>query len=255
MKIRILEIGHKEFKLPRKEGYSRIFVGPEKDELAKEGDFRDDNGQNISQMNPYYCELTAIYWAWKNLDEDVLGFAHYRRHFMSSKNQWSFVKISEVSKIILENAIILPKAHQLFDRTVLEDYGAHHNVGDMKKIRKIIEEKYPQYTYAFDIVMSRNYYHPYNMFIMHHKELDEYCNFLFDVLKSSEDKINYLDYNAFDARVFGFISERLLDVWIYAEKKEYYELPVHMFEKSFSKILLYAGNFVKRRIGKKGDKI
>ena len=39
-----------------------------------EGMLRDNEGENISDKNPLYCELTAQYWAWKNEDLDYYGF-------------------------------------------------------------------------------------------------------------------------------------------------------------------------------------
>ena len=41
----------------------------------------DDEGDNISNKNKTYCELTAQYWAWKNMEADYYGFFHYRRYF------------------------------------------------------------------------------------------------------------------------------------------------------------------------------
>ena len=75
--IKLIIATHKEFQMPQnKELYLPIQVGSEgKDDLGYQ---RDNTGENISLLNPYYCELTGLYWAWKNLDCDYLGLVHYR---------------------------------------------------------------------------------------------------------------------------------------------------------------------------------
>lgn len=82
-KIKILIVGHKETPVLTDDIYLPIWVG------AKLSDKRiplpwvgDDTGENISEKNKEYCELTGLYWAWKNLkDIDYVGLCHYRRYF------------------------------------------------------------------------------------------------------------------------------------------------------------------------------
>lgn len=82
MKIQILVAAHKKFPMPTAAGYLPVLVGAKKNYKADIPYQRDDEGDNISEKNPNYNELTAIYWAWKNLkDVDAVGLVHYRRLF------------------------------------------------------------------------------------------------------------------------------------------------------------------------------
>ena len=77
--VKIIIATHKKYRMPDDEMYIPVQVGAEgKDDL---GYTRDNTGDNISNLNSQYCELTGLYWAWKNLDADYVGLAHYRRHF------------------------------------------------------------------------------------------------------------------------------------------------------------------------------
>ena len=69
--------------MPKDEMYLPVHVGAEgKDDIGYQ---KDNTRDNISVKNPFFCELTGLYWAWKNLDADYIGLAHYRRHFTSKK--------------------------------------------------------------------------------------------------------------------------------------------------------------------------
>ena len=83
-RIKILISYHKESEIITSEIMKPIQVGAKASPLDL-GILRDDQGTNISDKNDRYCELTAQYWAWKNLDADYYGFMHYRRHFVLTK--------------------------------------------------------------------------------------------------------------------------------------------------------------------------
>ena len=73
---------HKEFDVPRLENYVPLQVGAEgKEDL---GFLRDNTGDNISVKNPNFCELTGLYWIWKNTNDEYKGVVHYRGYFCKS---------------------------------------------------------------------------------------------------------------------------------------------------------------------------
>ena len=77
--IRIIVAAHKVYEMPKDEMYLPVHVGAAGKKSI--GYQRDDEGENISELNPFFCELTGFYWAWKNLNYDYVGLVHYRRLF------------------------------------------------------------------------------------------------------------------------------------------------------------------------------
>ena len=82
MDIKILVATHKKYWMPDDDVYVPLHVGAEGKESL--GYLPDNTGDHISSKNPSYCELTGLYWAWKNLDCEYIGLCHYRRYFGKS---------------------------------------------------------------------------------------------------------------------------------------------------------------------------
>lgn len=229
--------------------YLPVFVGKEnhpESDITFQGD---NTGENISAKNPYYNELTAIYWGWKNLDVDALGLVHYRRYLSmnSSKDINKVLSGKEIEEMLQDNDIILPSKRRYFVETNESHYRhAHHN-DPFDQMQKIIYEDYPEYKDVFEIVMKRTYAHMFNMFIMKEKPLDEYCTWMFSILNKVEPRIDITDYTDYEKRVYGFLSELLLDVWLEmhpqyktVEVKYVFMEPQNWFKKG--------GNFLLRKL-------
>jgi hypothetical protein len=80
MNIKILVAHHKQGLIIKNDVYLPIHVGKDLSnlELGIQGD---NVADNISYLNPLYCEMTAAYWGWKNIHSDYIGLCHYRRYF------------------------------------------------------------------------------------------------------------------------------------------------------------------------------
>ncbi|MCS8571617.1 DUF4422 domain-containing protein [Pediococcus pentosaceus] len=255
MKIKVMVAAHKEFPMPENKNlYLPVLVGATKN--YKEGiDYqRDDVGENISLKNPNFNELTAVYWAWKNLDADAIGLVHYRRLFSKGGKREldNILNKEQIEQLLEEAPIVLPKKRKYYIESNYSHYVHAHPEEPLDVTRDVIAEKYPRYLNAFDQVMHKTSAHMFNMFIMKKKEFNQYSEWLFDVLFKVEDRIDISGYSVQDARVFGFLSERLMDVWIEANNKKYVEEKwIQLGER---KIMLKALNLIKRKFIKDSKK-
>ena len=192
---------------------------------------RDNVGDNISDKNANYCELTGLYWAWKNMNADYLGLVHYRRYFSKGHIRRHILQQSDVEKLLEKAEVILPKKRNYFIETTYNQYVHAHHEEDLLQTRAILAEKYPTYLPAFDHVMKCTSGHRFNMMLMKREKLDAYCSWLFDVLYELEAQLDISSYTPYDARVFGFVAERLLDVWVETNQIAYVEAPFWYIEK------------------------
>ncbi len=251
MDIKILIATHKPYWMPEDKIYLPVQVGFG-DDL---GFARDNTGDNISTKNRNYCELTAMYWAWKNLEADYIGLAHYRRHFTVRKGTDKHtlpVTYSELEPLLKDNDVLLPKKRYYYIETTYNQYIHAHHKEDLDTTEEIIKEKCPEYLAAYKDVMAKTSGHRFNMFIMKKDIFDNYCEWLFMILSELEIRLDISSYSQNDARVFGFVGERLLDVWINTNKISYKEIPYVFMEKQ--NWLKKGGAFLRRKVTSGKDK-
>lgn len=190
---------------------------------------RDDDGENISEKNLNFCELTGIYWAWKNLDADYVGLAHYRRHF--GKKRDKLLSLDDAKKLFEKTDVILPSKRKYYIESLYSHYDHTMHVEPLDIAGQIIKEKYPDYSAEFEKLKKRTSAHMFNMFVMKKDVFDRYCEWLFDILFELEGRVDTSEYDAFHARFYGRVSELLLDVWLNTNGIEYKEYPFVYMQK------------------------
>ena len=248
MKIRIIVATHKPYWMPSDPMYLPVHAGAAgKDSIGYQ---RDDEGENISLKNAGYCELTGLYWAWKNVDAEYIGLTHYRRHFSNGKRtgdkREKVIGRTELEEKLKEADILLPNPRNYRIETNYSQYVHAHHARDLAAVRKILSELYPEYVRTWDLSMQKTIGHRFNMFVMKKERLDAYCRWLFSILAVLEQRLDISSYNRYDRRVFGFVSERLLDVWIGANGFDYRDIPYVFLENQ--NWLLKGGSFIRRKI-------
>lgn len=235
---KIIVATHKQFTMPADTDlYLPIHVGSEGKEML--GYQCDNEGDNISSLNPYYCELTGLYWAWKNLECDYLGLVHYRRYFTATRQSYSetvdmndiILSKSELQDLFEESDVIVPKKRKYYIETLYSHYAHTHDANHLDVTRQIVSELRPDYIDAFDRVMKQRSGYMFNMFIMSKENVAAYCEWLFPIIDELYKRLDITDYSAFDARLFGRISERLFNVWLAKQDLRVKEIPFIYMEK------------------------
>ena len=157
-------ITHKKFNMIPQENYKVLLVGAYRGHVY--GDCFDDAGDNISEKNANYCELTGVYWLWKNLQkDDYVGIVHYRRLFSRSFSKSKKLSDKDIRKLLGKYDIILP-FKQKMEPNVLEQFCQISGLKkDMDRVRGIIERQCPDYLKSFDSVMTDTEAYLFNMMI------------------------------------------------------------------------------------------
>lgn len=249
LNTKILVAAHKEYKMPKdKELYLPVFVGSA---LHPDTDLKfqsDAEGDNISLKNSNYNELTAIYWAWKNLNADAVGLVHYRRYLSlnTKKSLDDILNRKQVEELLSKNDIILPKKRNYYIETNGSHYFHIHEKEPMNVMRQVISERYPEYSNALETVLKRTSAHMFNMFIMKKDIFDNYCGWMFDILFEVEKRIDITGYSTYEKRVYGFLSELMLDTWLEVNRYKTVEVNFVFMEKQ--NWLKKGGSFLSRKL-------
>lgn len=167
-------------------------------------DIADSLGDNISEKNANYCELTALYWLWKNCNDDFIGLSHYRRRFALCNKDISYIRNNKVDVVLTIPILNVPSVKDMYEK--------NHILKDWERLEQALYILYPEYLPFFYEVQEGNYYFAYNMMIMSHECLNNYCEWLFSILRKCEDSRTERD--TYQNRYLGFLAERLLSVYV-----------------------------------------
>lgn len=202
----------------------------------------DNTGQNISDKNDYYCELTALYWAWKNYQElgnpDYIGLMHYRRHFIFNDNQFPmhpkgfivFPRLDEQYKlkcslndrdmmgVIEKYDLIIP--YNVHVGKVYEQFKEVHDVKYYDMALEILKDKFPEYAPICDEYNDSEEFYAFCMAIYKKDIFFRYAEWIFDILFELFPKIDFRGYTTEESRIVGYIGERLTGIFF---KKLFYE--------------------------------
>lgn len=235
-------VTHKDVKLDAlPEGY-KIIHGGHAQAKEKFGYLGDDMGDNISELNLYLNEVTALYWIWKNTRHSIIGLNHYRRFFTEAQDTtFAVEKIlsrERAEEILQDYDIILPENilvhmssscwQRLLSGGDLEQFAS-------KIFRKHIELKQPEYLASFDHVAEAFTGFQYEIFITRRNIFEAYCEWLFSFLLDATEEIfartniREID-NPRKYRIISFITERMEDVWLWKNRLRIKKLPV-LFRK------------------------
>ena len=233
-------VTHKKVELDNlPDGYEIIHAGKAGNEDL--GYLGDDSGENISRLNLYVNELTALYWVWKNISNTVVGLAHYRRFFTESNDEkFSYEKIltkDAALKILESHDIIVSEIYcgGLTQREfVVNDCGENLTSFGEAVLRKHIMQAQPDYLDAFDFVMNSSTLYKCNMFVTRQKVFDAYCRWLFsfliDATEEAVQKAELQNRSWSPRRLMSFLGERMLTVWLIKNNLRIKELKIMQVE-------------------------
>ena len=239
--IRIFVSAHKPVELFDSQVFQPVQVGASRTDERFIWALCDDEGGNISDLNPMYCELTTQYWAWKNVDADYIGFCHYRRYFDFSdtsheENAYGEV-IDDYIDIVSQREYMLEDAHirkvvKNYDviTTPVEDIRSYMGenstirsqydaapklfVEDLDRVIGILVARHPEYEQDAKAFLAGHTGRFCNMFIMKKQIFYDYCAWLFPLLEEFVASADMNLYSKEGLRTPGHLAERLLNIYL-----------------------------------------
>lgn len=236
MNIKILVCHHKAYPFLKNECFLPVQVGKSLSKVSLDYAQPDNTGNNISVKNDSWCEITALYWAWKNLDADYYGLMHYRRllHFAANDDGCYFfhdITDKEIQKfgwspdavqdVCAQYDIITGPVWNIHPAGLPEKvmsardfYAREHDIRALDTVTDIVRERYPDHYLPLLQSLSDTRCAWGNIAVMKSLYFHEYCQFLFGVLEEAERRIDIPVDDSYQRRIFGFLAERLMNAWL-----------------------------------------
>lgn len=189
----------------------------------------DDTGDSISEWNPYFSELTGMYWVWKNFRTDGnVGLCHYRRFLIHEDG--NVITEKEYDEW-LGNYDLITTKQVVLNNSYYDGYAVNHHIKDLIETGNVIREFYPGYYACFEEIVHGNRTYFGNMIVCKKELFDAYSAWLFGILLRVKERVDVEQYDNYRKRVFGFISEILLLVYVTRHNLKVKECKVGMPEE------------------------
>lgn len=184
----------------------------------------DSGGENISEKNAQFCELTGLYWIWKHAQEDLVGLVHYRRHFTIPEDWIGRMNYYNIDAILPLPLYVSPN--------IEGNFKSRHVASNWDYLLEYLRQNLPEdYEKASIFFRKTSLYSPCNMFIMRREVLNDLCIWLFPILFDVAENGGILE-DVYQNRYPGFISERLITYFFEKNRGKY---KVAYAEKNFLK--------------------
>ena len=231
-KIKILVAQHKEAEVFHNEVYIPIHVGKalSKTEL---GILCDDTGH----LNPYFCELTAQYWAWKNMhDVEYIGLCHYRRYFQTEFTMENVEQLMDGADIVLAKSIF-------FSENLYSNLSRDLVPEDILAFFLYMKGRFQNDQDVINFLINCNHFNPCNMFVCKKSLFDEFCQWQFSILFDLFEILPKSPYVR-EQRLMGYLAELLLPMYCITKGLKVKEIPV-VSMMGDDKPILYTSPFTK----------
>jgi len=156
---------------------------------VRTADLADNTGEHISDRNGNYCELTALYWIWKNKmaadgcvdggEGQYYGLCQYRRGFDLKEDDLLRLVDNDVDVVLPYPLPYEPDIHVHHERYIKE--------ADWKALLQALSELQPAYAEAFPGILEQRYLYNYNVILAKKNVLRDYCAWLFPILMRTEE--------------------------------------------------------------------
>ena len=193
-------------------------------------------GDNIDFLNPWYCELTGLYYLWKHVNDDIVGLEHYRRCFVNANDEQ--IDENKVNIILSTHDIILNR-YDFAEKDHMYKWNLKQNrMPEFKKLFTIIKMYDPKLAdYCLEYQKTHNYCYEGNMFICRKKVIDEYCEFIFDILDlyiKGEKHFN----KALIPRICGYLAEYIFGAWCEYKQLKIYSARRRLYDRNLTRYTL-----------------
>lgn len=254
--MKVYVINHSEFNQTYSNGYIPLLVGAaNKVKELKQDVVTDDTGDNISELNDSYCELTGLYWIWKNVEDPIVGLVHYRRFFLGIRHRISFrddlfvqnpeklnnchlLTSKEVNKILNKNDILVKVSHT-YRLNMYEKLLQYISKDCFDKLNQVLFESNREEYDAFQKYLNKHSQVLFNMFIGKKEIINRYCEWLFPILQRVDQYQIDSTGERYHSREIGYLGELLFSFWLDYNKIHYF--PSDTLTPRKSKIMTVAG--------------